>query len=78
MEITIPNSVTLIRVSNITSGSAVSAFYRSTNLTNIYFAAGENDIPENAPWGAENATVTKLEQEQNQDTAEETTEETTN
>ena len=52
-EITIPNSVTTIDTT---------AFKECTNLTNIYFAAGDNPIPAGQPWGAPNGNlvVTKL------------------
>lgn len=45
----IPNSVTYI-------GDGAFGYY----IKKIYFAPGDNPIPEGAPWGASNATVTKL------------------
>ncbi len=73
--ITLPNSVTSMRKRVMTdAGSSMTsptyeyrsndAFVGCTNLTNIYFAAGDNPIPneEYKPWGApnENLVVTKL------------------
>ena len=54
--ITIPNSVT-----TMTTG-LYAIFAGCTNLTNIYFAPGDNPIPDGQPWGApnENLVVTKL------------------
>ncbi len=73
--ITLPNSVTSLTYSVVTeyanpldpTSQNVYAYYSDafegcTNLVNIYFAAGDNEIPSRQPYGAPNTnvTVTKL------------------
>ncbi len=59
-EIVLPNSLTWLEQDNEANGSSpFSQFAGCTNLTKIYFAAGENSIPREhyAPWGAPNPNV---------------------
>lgn len=51
----LPNSVTSI-------GEGTFVLWGGYSLANIYFQPGNNPIPEGAPWGSEEATVTKLEE----------------
>ncbi|MBQ2917461.1 MAG: leucine-rich repeat domain-containing protein, partial [Clostridia bacterium] len=66
-------SLISIKIPNSVTSMASDVFHYCTKLTNIYFAPGDNPIPEGQYWGApnENVQVIKLEQEQTQDPNEE-------
>jgi hypothetical protein len=49
-DITIPNSVTFID----------HGVFSSSGVKNIYFIKGDNELPANSPWGANDATVTEI------------------
>ena len=67
-------SLISIKIPNSVTSMASDVFHYCTKLTNIYFAPGDNPIPEGQYWGApnKNVQVIKLEQEQTQDPNEET------
>lgn len=54
VDLYLPNSITTI-------GNNAFLFQYYDKTGNIYFAPGNNPIPAGAPWGADGATVTKLE-----------------